>query len=129
MRTRIVVLIVGLIVGCGLFLAGRASARPAPVPAGDDGGYAAGLREGRALQATIGLPAGDKAVFQAGYESGANDVFGGYDGGWGYSTPYVISLESGSPGVTYRIAGREEMAPGIDYRLCPDGHGICRATR
>jgi hypothetical protein len=34
-------------------------------------------------------------------------VFGGYDGGWDYDRPYVITLKQGSDGVTYRIASRK----------------------
>jgi hypothetical protein len=62
----------------------------------------AGLREGRALQ----QPADARDAFEAGYQAGANDVFGGYDGGWDYNRPYVITLRKGSDGITYRIATR-----------------------
>jgi hypothetical protein len=63
----------------------------------------AGVREGRALQ----VHAGARNAFQAGYAAGANDVFGGYDGGWDYDRPYVITLKKGSEGVTYKIATRK----------------------
>jgi hypothetical protein len=62
----------------------------------------AGVREGRALQ----QPAQARDAFEAGYQAGANDVFGGYDGGWDYDRPYVITLTKGSDGVTYKIATR-----------------------
>jgi hypothetical protein len=63
----------------------------------------AGVEEGRALQ----QPTAARDAFKAGYQAGANDVFGGYDGGWDYDRPYVITLKKGSNGVTYRIATRE----------------------
>jgi hypothetical protein len=63
----------------------------------------AGIEEGRALQ----QPAQARDAFKAGYAAGANDVFGGYDGGWDYDRPYVITLTKGSDGVTYKIATRE----------------------
>jgi hypothetical protein len=63
----------------------------------------AGVREGRALQ----QPAQARDAFRAGYQAGANDVFGGYDGGWDYDRPYVITLKKGSDGVTYTIATRK----------------------
>ena len=63
----------------------------------------AGVREGRQLQ----VPPEARDAFQAGYEAGANDVFGGFDGGWDYGTPYVITLKKGTDGVTYAIATRK----------------------
>jgi hypothetical protein len=82
-----------LVIGAGVL--GR-------VTAGGDEGYAAGVRDGRALQ--VAPDARD--AFDDGYVSGANDVFGGYDGGWDYDRPYVITLEKGERGITYRIKSR-----------------------
>jgi hypothetical protein len=62
-----------------------------------------GVREGRALQ----VPPQARDAFQAGYEAGENDVFGGFDGGWDYNRPYVITLKKGTDGVTYAIATRK----------------------
>lgn len=103
-------------VGGGLFVLGRESA--------DDGGArsegraealregrAAGVAEGRALQASAAAPHGTRAAFEAGYAAGANDVFGGFDGGWSLGTPYVITLRKGSGAITYRIDSRRP-APG-----------------
>ena len=67
-------------------------------------GHAAGIREGRALQ----QPAPARKAFRAGYAAGANDVFGGFDGGWAFGTPYVIKLRQGSGGVTYVIDTRSK---------------------
>jgi hypothetical protein len=73
-------------------------------------GRAAGLREGRALGVSEGralqIPASGRRAFRAGYVAGANDVFGGFDGGWSFRTPYVITLVHGKRGVTYRIDSR-----------------------
>jgi hypothetical protein len=68
-------------------------------------GRAAGIREGRALQ----QGASARKAFEAGYTAGANDVFGGFDGGWTFGTPYVITLSRGADGVTYRINNRSEV--------------------
>jgi hypothetical protein len=62
----------------------------------------AGVREGRLLQ----QPVAARAAFDAGYQAGANDVFGGFDGGWDYNRSYVITLRKGAEGITYRIATR-----------------------
>ena len=76
-------------------------------------GRAAGLSEGRALQASESAPAGShgavRRAFAAGYTAGANDVFGGFDGGWSLSAPYVITLRRGSGAVTYRIDSRRPL--------------------
>jgi hypothetical protein len=47
-----------------------------------------------------------RAAYDAGYAAGANAVFGGFDGGWSLSEPYVITLARGSGAVTYRIDSR-----------------------
>ena len=73
-------------------------------------GQAQGREEGRALELGQTLPAGERdaveTAFKAGYAAGANDVFGGFDGGWSLSEPYVITLARGSGAVTYRIDSR-----------------------
>ena len=81
--------------------AGEANARAA----GLREGRAQGVQEGRALQ----IPAGGRRAFRAGYVAGANDVFGGFDGGWTFRSPYVITLGHGSGGVTYRIDSRRPV--------------------
>ena len=64
------------------------------------------------------------ASFAAGHEA----AFGGFDGGWAYATPYIVTLRRGGPGITYRFARRWVMHPGAEYRIC--GRGICsRAAR
>ena len=93
-------------------------------------GRAAGLREGRALQVPLRLPsgAGDAATaaFKAGYAAGANDVFGGYDGGWDTDRPYVVVLTAAGNGIVYRIRSRTPMQPGVTYRLCPNSTVLCQ---
>ena len=88
-----VVLVALLVVGAAAI--GRATA--------PDDDRQAGIQEGRALQ----QPAQARDAFKAGYAAGANDVFGGYDGGWDYDRPYVITLKKGGEGVTYVIASRK----------------------
>ena len=62
------------------------------------------------------------------FAAGREAAFGGFDGGWAYTTPYIVTLRRGGPGITYRFARRWTMLPGRDYRVC--GRGICsRATR
>ncbi len=128
-RTGLAVVLL-ILVGAGTFWLGRATAaRPGPADRGYAAGHADGLLEGRAEQATLNLPATDKTVFDAGYAAGAADVFAGYDGGWDFNAPYVIVLAPGGVGVTYRIASRTRLEPGVDYYLCPDGHTLCRRPR
>ena len=88
--------VLGLLIGAALFAAGRLS-----VTTPDD--YAAGVRDGRALQ----VPPAARDAFDDGYQAGANDVFGGYDGGWDLGRPYTITLARGEDGITYRIRTRK----------------------
>jgi hypothetical protein len=68
-------------------------------------GRALGVREGRALQ----TPATGRRAFKAGYVAGANDVFGGFDGGWALGARYVVTVARGSHGVTYRFDSRRPL--------------------
>jgi hypothetical protein len=89
---------------------GRAAGVREAKAAGLREGRAAGLSEGRAVQAGESAPAGSRSAtrraFAAGYTAGANDAFGGFDGGWSLSTPYVITLRRGTGAITYRIDSR-----------------------
>jgi len=102
-----VVALAGVALAAGAFAVGRTTAdTDAGHDAGVREGRAAGLQEGRALQATGPRAPSARAAFDAGYAAGANDVFGGFDGGWSLSQPYVITLARGSGAVTYRIDSR-----------------------
>ena len=109
MWSRVVAVVAGAALAAGGFALGRGTA---DTHAGHDAGVArregraAGLQEGRALQATGSSPRTIRAAFDAGYAAGANDVFGGFDGGWSLSEPYVVTLARGSGAVTYRIDSR-----------------------
>ena len=66
-------------------------------------------------------------VVSGSFAAGREAAFGGFDGGWAYAAPYIVTLRRGGPGITYRFARRWTMLPGRDYRIC--GRGICsRAT-
>jgi hypothetical protein len=127
-----------IVVGGGLFILGRVTS-DRPSGTGNDYfnglrvGEAQGRQEGRALQAGSELPStaqpSARAAFSAGYSAGANDAFGGFDGGWAIGAPYVVTIEKGSGDITYRIAARTTMASNTSYYVCPDGHSICQAPR
>ena len=107
MWSRVLAVVAGAALAAGGFALGRATADThAGHDAGVRAGRTAGLQEGRALQATGSSPRSARAAFDAGYAAGANDVFGGFDGGWSLSEPYVITLARGSGAVTYRIDSR-----------------------
>ena len=107
MWSRVVAVVAGAALAAGGFALGRGTADThAGHDAGVREGHAAGLQEGRALQATGSSPRTIRAAFDAGYAAGANDVFGGFDGGWSFGTPYVITLRKGSGTITYRIDSR-----------------------
>jgi hypothetical protein len=140
---RTIVVVIAVLVAGGLVLLGRltadtSAARNSGYQAGHDDGYSDGLRvgnaqgvqDGRALQEGNELSAASKQpvqdAFNSGYTAGENDAFGGYDGGWALSAPYLITLESGSGQIVYRIQHRTTVLPNIDYYLCADGHDICQ---
>jgi hypothetical protein len=44
-----------------------------------------------------------------GYAAGREAAFSGFDGGWSYGEPYIITLKRGGPGVTYEFASRTPL--------------------
>ena len=52
------------------------------------------------------------------YAAGREAAFTGFDGGWDYGAPYIVTLQRGGPGITYRFARRWPMRPGLEYRMC-----------
>jgi hypothetical protein len=142
-KSVLLVTLIGAVLAAGVFVLGRETA-PEPASgyrAGYGAGYGAGLaagraqgvQEGRALQEGLALPADARdaaaAAFNAGYRAGANDTFGGYDGGWSVGPPYLVTLAAGSDGVTYRIASRTSVQAGVAYYLCPQRPTICQERR
>jgi hypothetical protein len=129
---RAALAVIGIAAAIGSFALGRTTAPP---PAADTGrgftdgyqaGRADGVQEGRALQVGQSLGGAAQSAFASGYVAGLDDAFGGYDGGWSLATPYLITLDAGTGGATYRIASRIELRPGVSYYLCPDGTRICQ---
>jgi hypothetical protein len=57
------------------------------------------------------------------YAAGREAAFSGFDGGWAFGVPYIVTLRPGGPGVTYRFARRWHMVRGVEYRAC--GAGVC----
>jgi hypothetical protein len=131
-------------VAVGLVLLGRVTtntnaAHDRGYRAGHDDGYFAGLRAGQAegrrlgrvLQEGSELPPDSRKpvqdAFDAGYVAGADDAFAGYDGGWTFNVPYVVTLVPGTNQIVYAIDTRELVQPGVDYRLCADGHTLCQS--
>jgi hypothetical protein len=95
---RLLLALVVLAVGAGAFAAGRGSVdrRPAKAAPG---------------------------TFASGFRAGREAAFSGFDGGWGYGEPYIVTLRPGGPGVTYRFARRRPLLPGFEYRRC--GASVC----
>ncbi len=141
-RAKLLAIVVAaLAIGAALFVLGRVTAPTSHKPRVSIGSYIDGLRDGaaqgreqgRAFQLGTQLPANDRHVardaFRAGYAAGANDVFAGYDGGWAYGVPWVITLAPGRAGIDHQILGRTQVEPGIAYFLCPNGRSLCHQPR
>ena len=108
--------VLAVIAAAALVALGRATAPTPPTVGGYADGFLAGraegVQEGQAIAEAAGSPPGSRdrvrAAFDDGYRAGANNAFGGYDGGWSFGRPYVIVLAKGANGITYRIAARAE---------------------
>ena len=50
-----------------------------------------------------------KSAAAGSFAAGRESAFDGFDGGWSYGQPYVITLKRGGPGVTYAIASRRPL--------------------
>ena len=131
LRARIGLALIGIVAAAGLVALGRAStdvdgARDKGRAEGERAGVARGVVEGRALQ--VRPSGGRRSAFRAGYAAGADDVFGGYDGGWYLGRPYVVTLAKGRAPVSYRIDSRTPMRAGVAYFRCGPGRALSRAT-
>ena len=108
--------VLAVIAAVALFALGRATAPTPATPGGYADGFLAGraegVQEGQAIAEAAGSPPASRdrvrAAFDDGYRAGANNAFGGYDGGWSFGRPYVVVLAKGANGITYRIAARAE---------------------
>jgi hypothetical protein len=58
--------------------------------------------------------------YSDGYHAGREAAFQGFDGGWGLGEPYIVVLQRGPSGTTYRFAHRWAVLPGQEYRFCPE---------
>jgi hypothetical protein len=45
------------------------------------------------------------------FDAGWDAAFSGFDGGWEYGRPYVVTVKRGAPGRTYRFASRRPLHP------------------
>lgn len=139
--TKALVVTAGILAGAALFWIGHATVHTGSADIAITESYFAGLRageaqgrqEGRAIQEGAELPSNSrqpvKDAFDAGYAAGANDAFAGYDGGWTFSVPYVVTVEEGTGQIVYRIDTRTPVEAHVNYYLCDDGHGICQERR
>src|SRR4051812_11786605 len=91
-------IVLAVLLAAAAFVLGRQTAHPTAASGTAAGGFAEGLQaglaqgrqEGRALQEAAAVPSAQqqavRAAFDDGYAAGADDVFGGYDGGWSRTT-------------------------------------------
>ncbi len=57
------------------------------------------------------------------YAAGREAAFTGFDGGWDYGAPYIVTLQRGGSGITYAFARCWPMSFGVAYRIC--AYDIC----
>lgn len=107
--------LVALAALAGVFLAGRATV--------DRGGGRTAGGEPAPVRVQTPAPPRGHGGYATGYRAGREDAFAGFDGGWSFGSPYIVTLRRGPAGVTYRFDRRWPMLPGIEYRAC--GQGVC----
>jgi hypothetical protein len=93
MAARLLVVLAFAGIGAWAFFIGRASVdrdRPPPVARGS---------------------------FADGYRTGRGAAFSGFDGGWDFDAPYVVTLHRAGGGITYRFAPLADGARGRVPRL------------
>jgi hypothetical protein len=100
---------------------GNAAGEASGTKAGEKKGTAKGEAEGEAQGTEKGKAEGEAQ----GTADGASQALGGL-GTWSTTAPYVVQMEQGpSSDVPYTVSSRTPMQPGIFYKICSSGQGVC----
>ncbi|MBJ7354057.1 MAG: hypothetical protein JHC98_04465 [Thermoleophilaceae bacterium] len=104
---------------------GNAAGEAAGTASGQKEGEKAGKEAGKSEGIAEGTEKG-KAEGQAeGEAEGASQALGGLSS-WSTTAPYVVQMENGpSSDVPYTVSSRTPMQPGIFYKICSSGQGVC----
>ncbi len=95
--------------------------------AGATAGQAKGQAEGKAEGVEEGKQQGVEEGEAQGTEQGAEAALGGLTG-WSTDAPYVVEFDEGtSSSVPYVISKRWLMQPGVSYKICSSGEGVCQS--
>jgi hypothetical protein len=108
-----------------IYADGQAAGATTGAKAGKAKGEAEGQAEGKEEGKKQGISEGQ----EEGVQQGADAALGGLSG-WSTETPYVVEFSEGpNSNVPVAISARWLMQPGINYRICSDGSGVCQVSQ
>ncbi|MBJ7459127.1 MAG: hypothetical protein JHD02_08070, partial [Thermoleophilaceae bacterium] len=105
--------------------AGTTAGTAAGTKAGEASGEESGKKEGKSEGIAEGTEQGKAQGEAEGEAEGASQALGGL-GSWSTTAPYVVQMEDGpNSSVPYTVSSRTAMQPGIFYKICSSGQGVC----
>lgn len=99
------------------FAAGLSAGRTAGLRAGQRQGDLAGAERGRRVGLEEGEELGRLEAERAGIAAGAGAALGGFDS-WQAGALYLVEIEAGTGGISYRVAARRRLEADQRYALC-----------
>lgn len=130
-----VLAVVALLLIGGAFIGGKAleAQNYKPGKSGWTEIYDAGARSGKASGQRAGEQAGEASGIEKGKQqaageataAGASSALGGFSN-WQSTAPYAVTMAEGTKEeVPWVIESRTQMQPGVMYKICDSGSGLC----
>ncbi|MGH2907039.1 MAG: hypothetical protein ACRDKI_09780 [Solirubrobacterales bacterium] len=111
-----------------IYQQGAESGAAAGAAAGTKQGKKEGVAEGTEQGKKEGLDEGISQGEAKGEKDGANAALGGLTG-WSTDSPYIVMFtDTGNTNVPVAINSRTQMQPGVNYKICNSGNGICQSS-
>ena len=108
-----------------IYAEGAKKGNAAGEASGTETGKEEGKKAGKAEGVAEGTEQGKAEGVAEGTADGASQALGGLSS-WSTTAPYVVQMEEGpSQDVPYTVSSRTAMQPGIFYKICSSGQGVC----
>lgn len=108
-----------------IYAEGAKKGTAAGTAAGEASGEKSGKESGKAEGVAEGTEKGKAEGEATGEAEGASQALGGLSS-WSTTAPYVVQMEDGpNSSVPYTVSSRTPMQPGIFYKICSSGEGVC----